>query len=200
MGMQTTRTLIVIALQLLLSLGIHGQSRALEQELERLNVTSALFVPSTAVDEKPIWSPDSRYLGVNIMGQWYKFDTQRSPLQEATWHNERIGALAEKPTLSRVDEKTIKNWTVTSRNSEDYLSTDDGVEFRFVHSELSSALTVRLKGGKSKRLWKSDIESCYELAISPNNHFLAFICEQNGVFVLSIPRLLNAQMNDAVAE
>ena len=61
----------------------------LGSEMARLRVHTALLIPSEAVDEFPMWSPDSRYLAANIQGKWFKLDTFKVRLQEAAWEADR---------------------------------------------------------------------------------------------------------------
>ena len=58
----------------------------LAAKMTKLSVHTVLLVPSQAVDEFPVWSPDSRFLAVNIEGKWFKLDTAKVELRgEMAW-------------------------------------------------------------------------------------------------------------------
>jgi len=91
-------TLVLIAVLLVAILGSSPESN-LESDMARLGVHTALLVHSEAVDEYSLWSPDSLFLGINIMGKWLKLDTRSVRLREGTWHQQRIGVVEPKPRL-----------------------------------------------------------------------------------------------------
>jgi hypothetical protein len=65
------------AIFVLVTLALAQIGTGLRSEMQSLDVHTALLIPSQAVDESPVWSPDSRYLGANIQGKWFKLDTSK---------------------------------------------------------------------------------------------------------------------------
>src|SRR5579872_3661743 len=94
--MKSNRILLV---PLLVVMVFAQAGNVLESEMARLQVHTALMVPSQAVDEFPVWSPDSRFLAVNVQGKWFKLDTSSVQLHEAKWHGQRIGTVDSKSKL-----------------------------------------------------------------------------------------------------
>ena len=54
----------------------------------------------------------------------------------------------------------------------------------------STLLEIVEPSGKGKRLWKSDLEVCSHLSLSPDGRYVAFICELNGLMVSDVQRLV----------
>jgi hypothetical protein len=151
--------------------------------MERLKVDTVLLVPSQAIDEKTSWSPDSRYLAVNVMGKWYKVDTSNLLLRPATWHELNIGTVSEHNEMDRIDESTANKWAKNTVSGVRRVKTRSGTTLSLFQKELSTAFGVQVKGKKLRTLWNSGMENCYELAVAPNDHLVAYICEMNGVVV-----------------
>ncbi|HZS96987.1 MAG TPA: hypothetical protein VFA40_09405 [Terriglobales bacterium] len=103
------KTIRLFVIPLLAIAALAQLVNGLASEMARLRIHTALLIPSQAVDESPVWSPDSRYLGANIQGQWFKLDTSKVRLQEATWHRQKIGAIAE-PTLEPLAKSNALAW------------------------------------------------------------------------------------------
>ena len=58
----------------------------LSSQMKKLSVDTVLIVNSNAIDNYPIWSKDSKFIAVNISGQWYKFDLSKDiKLLETKW-------------------------------------------------------------------------------------------------------------------
>jgi len=162
----------------------------LETEMQRLQIDTALVLPSQAIDERPVWSPDSRYLAVNVQGEWHKLDTRQLSLQSAKWHGKQIGATSGKPPILPLTDGEMNAWAKTSRHGALRVQIDASTSAEFRHEGLRTSLVLTRKGNKPTVLWKSDLESCEELSVSPNNQYLAYICETNGVFVTDLAAVL----------
>ena len=160
----------------------------LETEMRRLQIDTALVLPSQAIDDPPIWSPDSRFLAVNVQGAWYKLDTQQISLQPAKWHDKQIGSISGKPSILPLSDGEMKTWAKTSKHGILRLQIGPDVLAQMKREGLTTSLILTRKGEKPTILWKSDLESCEELAVSPSKRYLAYICETNGVFVTDLAR------------
>jgi hypothetical protein len=184
----------VFVAPLLLTVAFAQAGSPLGNEMTRLHVHTVLLVPSQAVDEFPVWSPDSRLLAVNIEGKWFKLDTAKVELREANWHGQRIGAVGTKLTLEPVTDEKVAEWSKQVRHGESNVTGKSGVRAEMQHHELSSSLVVS-QGGHSSVIWKSEMENCGALSLSPSGSYLAYICETNGVFVMDIERALQTSAN-----
>ncbi len=43
------------------------------------------------------------------------------------------------------------------------------------------------KGREADILWKTGLENCHSLALSPDETLVAFLCELNGLVVFAVP-------------
>jgi len=176
----------LVAMPLLVAEGQTGDS--LGDEMAKLHVHTVLLVPSQAIDEFPVWSPNSRFLGANIQGKWFKFDTTKVQLQEATWHGQRIGAVRSKPDLEPMTSEEAAKWAKLGQHGDSEVKARSGVKAEMKHDELSSSLVIS-HGSRSSVIWKSDLENCGALSLSPNGSYLAYICETNGVLVMDVEQV-----------
>lgn len=183
------RAIPVIAL--LVALASAQSSTSLDAELARLNVHTALLVHSQGVDDTPVWSPDSRFLGVNVAGKWLKVDTANVHLQEATWHEQRVAVLADKSELQSLSNEEVGQWAKVSRQGDSVVQGRSGFKAEMQRHELSSSL-VLLRRGHRLVLWRSVLENCGALSLSPSGSRLAYVCELNGVLVTDVERAFSS--------
>jgi hypothetical protein len=177
---------LVIPLLVAVCLAQPGQDD-LGSEMAKLHVETALLIPSQEIDEFPVWSPDSRFLAINITGQWFKFDTLQVRLQKAKWHGERIGAADSKPKMQSVSGQEVDEWAKQNTHGDSKVVSKSGIKAEIQRSvEGVSASLVVSQGARSTVIWKTILENCGALSISPNDKYLALICELNGVLVVNL--------------
>ena len=112
-------------------------------ELRRLGVSSALVVSSQAIDEAPVWSPDGRYLAVNVEDRWSTVDTSTLRLREGTWHSgDAIAVAVPPPTLVALPESKAREWQTTTRSDPRRIATKSGVSLELAQEELGTAFRV----------------------------------------------------------
>jgi hypothetical protein len=63
------------------------------------------------------------------------------------------------------------------------------IRVQFEREDLSTALIVTRTGMPQRVLWRSDTEACGAPSISPDGHLVAFICETNGLLVMTLDPL-----------
>ena len=175
--------ILLVSLLVAASFGQPGTS--LRSEMAKLRVHTALLVPSQAVDEFPVWSPDSRFLAANIEGKWFKLDILKVRLKEATWLGQRVGAVGSKPELEPMGRQEANRWAKNVQHGESDVTGKSGVRAEIQRHALSASLIVS-QGVRSAVIWKTDMENCGELSLSPNGAYLAYICETNGVLVMDL--------------
>jgi len=161
--------------------------KSLDSELRRLAVKTALVLPSSAIDDSPVWSPDSRFVAVNVGDTWQKVDLNRLDLEPGKWRTSRaIGVLKSQTSISPLSPVLLKEWVSDSesRNETDPRRPATRVEFR--HEELSTLLVITRGEGPPETLWRSDLETCGAPVVSPDGRYVAFICEMNGLFVMQL--------------
>jgi hypothetical protein len=155
--------------------------------MRKLGVHTILLLQSQAVDEMPLWSPDSRFVAVDIEGKWHKLDTWAiTALGAAKWHGQEIGAVHDELRLN-VTVAQVNKWKGKSQDNPREGVSKSGIKVQLTqHQEDLSTSFVISKGSQKKTLWTSGLENCYSPVFSPNEKYVAFICELNGVFVTDI--------------
>jgi WD40-like Beta Propeller Repeat len=178
--------LTILSLVAALRTGQVSVAEGLEGELRRLGVLTALVLPSSALDDSPLWSPDGRYVAGNVAGTWEKVDLAHLTLEPAHWRGgQRIGVVTSRGYATPLEVGLVEVWRseVSSAASKNE-SAAIGVEFR--REELSTALVLTRRGQAPKTLWKSDLENCGAPVFSPDRSYVAFICETKGLFVVLV--------------
>lgn len=164
--------------------GVDGEIalQSLDAELTRLDTDTALLVPSEAVDEFPVWSPDGSRLAANVMGVWYAVDLNRVALVEATWRgNLLLGVLNSKESV--VEAPEAATWKAAANAAPRAINVGGGTKIELRQDGMSTAFVIETPGSDPETLWKSDFENCHSLSLSPDERLVAFICELNGVIV-----------------
>ncbi|WP_242392668.1 TolB-like translocation protein [Anaeromyxobacter oryzisoli] len=147
---------------------------------------TALVLPTSALDDYPIWSPDSRYVAGNVMGTWTKVDLQRISLRAATWRGgERLGVIENRAAVTPLDPTLVKQWTPPIEPSPD-VAERGPIRVEFSRKGLSTVLVVTRDGKPPRFVSSSDFETCGAPRISPDGHMVAFICETNGLLVMAL--------------
>ena len=156
----------------------------LRSEMDRLQVREALLVISQDVDKEPIWAPRGGFLAVNVDGKWTKVNLLSIRLERGTWHGDQaIGVVASKSSLSTMSRQEVKAWSRASRPDTRRVQARNGTVVELRQDELSTSLLITRKGEATERRWTSGLENCHSLALSPDEQFVAFIAELNGVVV-----------------
>jgi Tol biopolymer transport system component len=144
------------------------------------------MVNSQAIDEYPMWSPNSDYIACNIDEQWYKFRLTNIEFAEAQWHKKKIGTLATKEAYSKMTETEQSEFEKVSKLSPREVVTKDKTKIELKTTGMSVSLIVTKKGGQSRTLWTSNGENCHSLVLSPDEKYVAYLCEMNGLFIISL--------------
>ena len=131
---------VIFSLALLVPCAHSQESKYLESEMMRLDVHTALLMRSQSVDEFPVWSPDSRSLGVNIGGEWFKLDTRNVRLRKAKWHDQSIAVIAKKPELVPMSIDEAAEWGKRGQHGESDIEDRGGFKAEMRRRELSSSL------------------------------------------------------------
>lgn len=164
--------------------GVDGEMalQSLDAELTRLDTDTVLLVPSEAVDEFPVWSPDGSRLAANVMGVWYTVDLNRVALAEATWRGSLlVGVLNSEESVVEAPEAAA--WKAVANAAPRVINVGNGTQIELRQDGMSTAFVIETPGSAPKTLWKSDLENCHSLSLSPDQRLVAFICELNGVIV-----------------
>lgn len=178
----------IATVMLLTSLGLFGQGlKQLSDQLKRLNSDTALLIPSQAVDQYPIWSPDGHYLAANIQKKWFKVDLTQITLIENAWREgKRIGINSSRASISNASNEEIKAWQKTARMFPRRAVTSKFTLIELQQTGMEVSLVITKMGEKPVTVWTTDAEDCHSLTLSPDQSYVAFICEANGVVVFHL--------------
>jgi hypothetical protein len=161
----------------------------LESSLRKLGVASAIVLQSQAVDEHPIWSPDGLFLAVNVDGNWMKLTLDGISLTKGTWHDgEGIGVADPPPSLTEIAESKVREWEKSAHFAPRRVATKAGTVVELRQDGLGTLLVISRKDKKPVVLWKTSLENCHGLALSPDDSLVAYVCELNGVIVTVLDR------------
>jgi hypothetical protein len=154
--------------------------------LTGLNTDTALVLPSQAVDEHALWSPDSRYLAVNVEGEWLKVDLEGIILAAGAWRGgQTLAVITNREAVSPAASDDIASWQKTNRLHPRKASVG-GADVQLRQHELSTALVVTRPGRNAETRWESGMENCHSLVVAPTKRHVAFVCEMNGMFILRV--------------
>ncbi len=182
--MQPFASVVVIVVALSTAFAQTSTPHSLTGELAALHLQTALLFPSQGVDEFPVWSPDSRYLAANVQGKWFKLEISTVQLQEAKWHGKPIGVVKTNQKFAQATDAEIAEWLKAAKEQRSVVSSS-GITVELSQHELSTSLVLS-RGKDRKTLWKTDLENCGGLQLSPDGRYVAFICETNGVFAMDV--------------
>lgn len=163
--------------------------KTLSNQMAKLNVNTTLIVAHHAMNEFPLWSPESDFVASKIDGNWFKFSLKNIKLNEAVWVNQKIGVLTNKngKAVFPLSEKEKSQFVRRVMHNGRGAITRHGTGFELSLEELSSSLIIT-KNGTRQAVWKSDFDNCHSLSLSPNEEYIAYICELSGLFVMKVPK------------
>ena len=169
-------------------LPLFGEMPRLVSEMKALGLRFALLVESQAIDDSPVWSPDGRLLAINLDQKWSALNVESVALRMGTWHDRNTIAVANPlPALREVSGTEVGTWQKTARFDLHRLTTKTGVTIELAPEDLGTVFRVTSKGLEPDVLWKTSLESCHSLALSPDEALVAFLCELNGLVVFVVP-------------
>lgn len=163
---------------------------SLADGMARLNVHTALLVQSLLIKTLPVWSPDSRFLGVMLQGQWFKLDTSAVPLKEEMWHELRIGTTAGGAPLELMKANEAADWAKVGQHADKRIKGHSGLKAEILDHDASSRLVISL-GARGSVIWIANLENCGLLSLSPNDAYLAYECDVSGLFVTDVRRVIH---------
>ncbi len=156
-------------------------ARPLVQELKRLNVNTVLL-REAAIDDWPLWSPDGRFVCINDGGKWWvKVDLDVTSLSPSTWLGRTIGSNSVE-TVEELPEEERERFRETTKYDPRSVSTAKGDKIELV-MESDFGVSLRIN---SKRIWKTSGDNCHSLSLSPDEKYVAFISESNGLMLMDI--------------
>ncbi|MEK7539269.1 MAG: hypothetical protein AAB595_01330 [Patescibacteria group bacterium] len=167
----------------------HQQIDNIEQQMLMTKSKYALLMPSQNIDEYPVWSEDSQSIYVNEEGQWKKISLSQVRLDPGIWHNDiPIGINNKKKSIITDSISQGKLDTLLSRTPHDprNLILPNGTQIQLNQDLFATSFKITLPNQNTRTEWTTDLENCYDIVLSPNQRYILFKCELNGVFLMKI--------------
>ena len=180
---------IYIILLTILTISVYGQdaTRSLNSEMTRLKTETVLIVQSQAIDGYPLWSPNSDFIACNIEEKWYKFRLTDIDLAEAKWRGQAIGVITTKDAYTLLTDNEQEQFDKVSKFNPREVTTKNETKIELRETgDMSVSLIVTKKGEKQKILWTSGGENCHSLVLSPDEKYVAYLCELNGLVIMKL--------------
>lgn len=160
-------------------------------QLEDLGTETALAFQSQSIDEYPVWSPDSKWIAINVEGRWGKLGLDELSLKKATWHGAAVARVQKQSSLVPMPQSELSRWQQQSRHDPRALKLPQGGTLELSQNGTSTSFVFTDAAGNKTTLWRSDIENCFELSLSPDEQYVAYVCELNGLVVSDIHKLIS---------
>jgi hypothetical protein len=134
--------------------------------MRKLGVHTILLLESQAVDEMPLWSPDSRFVAANVEGKWYKLDTGAiTALGAAKWHGMEIGVVRD-ALRSNATVAQVKRWKGKSQNNPREVLSKSGIKVQLTQTQNDLSTSFVLSQGAEQegcghQGWKTATHRCF---------------------------------------
>lgn len=181
-----------VMLALLCTPGLFAQlsQGSFEKNLAALNCDTAFIVKSPAIRHPIHWSPDGKELGVKVDGRWVRIALDALVLKRYKWRdNQDIAGPIGLPELKPLDDRTRAGWFSAEEEHSKKIRCNNGVRIEFTYAEDAAlALRVSWPDGMARDLWRTKLEDCGGLVLSPDHRWVAYIGSVSGVIVLKVPQ------------
>lgn len=155
----------------------------LQTELTILQTNLVLLVSSGAVEERALWSPQSDYVACRLLGKWMKIPLNNLELKEGQWQGQKVGLLKNPALIRQLYESELKLFRATSEVQPIVIRTKPGIVYSLRPDGQGMVLVAKGRNGESRQLWSSGKEACHSMSLSPNEKYLACLCEQSGLLL-----------------
>jgi hypothetical protein len=134
-----------------------------------------------------LWSPNSDYIVVNITGEWKRIELKNIYLTEAKWRQINIGVrTTDERSFVELSKKEKDSFNKIAKFGARVLKTRDKTEITIEMKDFSSSMIIKKYGDKPNKIWDSNMENCHSLVLSPDEMYVAFLCELSGLFVMRL--------------
>lgn len=158
----------------------------LNSEMNRLETETVIVLNSQEIDYYPMWSPNSDFIAFNINEKWNKIRLDNIEFEAVKWRGQKIGFLISKDAITEMSEKEIDEFKKVSKFNAREVTSKNGTKIELPMQSLRTSLVVTHKGENPKTLWTSGGENCHSLVLSPNEKYVAYLCELNGLLIMKI--------------
>ena len=161
-----------------------GNVSNLFKELDKINSDLALIVPTQGIDEYPMWSKDGRKVAINMMGQWYSIDLTKITLQKGVLYNINIGMNNNESSVTV--EENIENYIDTKLTDfREIKGKNSDIKITLDQINMSTQLVIT-RGTNKEIIWTTGLENQHSPILSPDEKFVVFIAELNGLILMRL--------------
>lgn len=165
-------------------IAVFGQiPRPILHEMNRYQVNTVLLFESTAIDYRPVWSSSGKELIFNFSNRWVKMDLNQVTFITGEWLHQTIGInkseVLDSVIESDFDRQLIENDKSMNRS----ITTKNGIRYTLEQTSNLTTRFIKSKGKKTWVLWETGGDNCHSISLSPDEHFVAFLSESNGVML-----------------
>ncbi|PCJ67443.1 MAG: hypothetical protein COA58_03745 [Bacteroidetes bacterium] len=129
------------------------------------------------IDDHPLWSSDGGKILFNEMGVWKQLDLNEVFLDKADWLNQEIGYNTSE-VYDIPEDLMVEKYKAETKYGGREITLLDGDKIELKQRGLRTEFYVR-----GKLMWRTSGDNCHSLSLSPNNDFVAFISESNGLML-----------------
>lgn len=178
------KILSILAVLFLISCS-SAKDKTLTAQMAELNVRTTLLVSSQGVDKYALWSRNSDQIAFNNMGEWKKLNLNKIKIVKAKWRGHVIGAhqMGDEMEISQAEQNQFRANTKTGERK---IIASNGDMFELNLSQFSTSFVMTRQGQRPMVLWQSTLDNCHNFSLSPNEVYLTYLCELNGLFVMKI--------------
>jgi hypothetical protein len=168
---------------------IYGQNttaKSLNSEMSRLETETVLVLNSQEIDYYPLWSPNSDFIAFCLHEKWFKIRLDDIEFEAVKWRGQKIGLLVSTDATTEMSEKEVEEFKKVSKFNSREVTSKLGTKVELPMQSLRTSLVITHKGEDPKTLWTSGGENCHSLVLSPNEKYVAYLCELNGLLIMKI--------------
>jgi hypothetical protein len=159
----------------------YGQiPRPIIHEMHRFDVRTVLLVDGKSKIEQPQWTSDNKHLIFKRGNSWRKVDLMQVSLIPAEWNHQSIGI----NTYDVLDSITTSERIPTT--SAQSVITSKGIVYQFITTAKGTTQLQKVNGRKKSVIWETGGDICHSIVLSPNEAFLAYVSDLNGLMIYCI--------------
>lgn len=163
---------------------VFGQiPRPILHEMNRYQVRTVLLFESAAIDFKPVWTASGNELIFNLNQRWVKINLNQVSLITGEWLRQNIGInkteVLDSVYATDFNQKEIEDDKSMHRT----VTTKEGITYALEQTSNLTTRFIKRKGKKSWIIWETGGDNCHSLALDPNEKFVAYISESNGIML-----------------
>ena len=126
------------------------------------------------------------YIAFNINQKWQKIRLDNIDFETVKWREQKIGYLISKDVITELSEKELTEFKNVSKFNAREVTSKNGTKVALPMTDLRTSLVVTRKGENATTLWTSGGENCHSLVLSPNEKYVAYLSELNGLLIMKI--------------